>query len=353
MAETTAKQQVGAFQIKGLSDLSRTATRFLKQHPNRAELAVKVALETAASQFDESANIEGLPDALKPFVVARPRGNDMIGVSEAASRLNVSRTTVYDWADKGTLLAWRGTKRGLTIPAEQILGEGRVVEGVDRVVDIIGDPELAWEFLSVEGPFADPERSSDRYAERRSTSRSARFRSVLRHSHYVTKSSYPEDRVEALLTRIRLPPSYRIFSTRHAKTPLGTAPSDSRFCAATSGFTVLYAAPDFATAFIEVVVRDRFRRKKDREIALKEVTLRSSAQISSSPRSKLSILDLRKDGCTRLGAPTDAVNAKNHAAGRALGRDLYTNHNQVDGSSSPPGLPANTSMRSSIARPQA
>lgn len=147
----------------------------------------------------------------------------------------------------------------------------------------------------------------------------------------MTKTSYPEDRVEALLKQIKLPPSFRIFPTRHAKTPLGTAPANSRFCTSTSGFTVLYVAPDFATAFIEVVVRDRFRRKKDREIALKEVTLRSSAQISSSPRSKLSILDLRKDGCTRLGAPTDAVNAKNHAAGRALGRDLYTNHAQVDG----------------------
>jgi len=147
----------------------------------------------------------------------------------------------------------------------------------------------------------------------------------------VTKSSYPDGRVEALLRQIKLPPSYRIFPTRHAKTPLGTAPADSRFCASTSGFTVLYVTPDFATGFIEVVVRDRFRRKKDREIALKEVTLRSSAQISSSPRSKLSILDLRKDGCTRLGAPTDAVNAKNHAAGRALGPEIYTNHTQVDG----------------------
>lgn len=155
MAETAAKQQVGAFQIKSLSGLSRTATRFLKQHPSRAELAVKVALETAASQFRESADTEGVPDALKPFAVAKPRGNDMIGVSEAASRLNVSRTTVYDWAEKGTLLAWRGTKRGLTIPAEQILGEGRVVEGIDGVIDIIGDPELTWEFLSVESPFAD------------------------------------------------------------------------------------------------------------------------------------------------------------------------------------------------------
>lgn len=155
MAETAGKQQDSAFEVKGLTGLSRSATRFLKQHPNWAELAVKVALETAASQLDESANTEGVPDALKPFVVIRPRGNDMVGVSEAASRLNVSRTTVYDWAEKGTLLAWRATKRGLTIPAEQILGEGRVVEGIDKVVNIIGDPEFTWEFLSVEGPFAD------------------------------------------------------------------------------------------------------------------------------------------------------------------------------------------------------
>jgi len=131
----------------------------------------------------------------------------------------------------------------------------------------------------------------------------------------VTKSTYSKDRVEAVLIKIKLPPSYRIFPTRHAKTPLGTTPADSRFCAAKSGFTVLYTSPDFATAFIEVVVRDRFTRMKEREIGLKEVTLRSTALISSKARTKLALLDLRKDGCTRLGAPTDAVNARNHAAG--------------------------------------
>ena len=44
----------------------------------------------------------------------------------------------------------------------------------------------------------------------------------------MTKGSYPEDRVEALLTQIKLPPSYRIFPTQHAKTPLGTALFASR-----------------------------------------------------------------------------------------------------------------------------
>ncbi|WP_371810247.1 helix-turn-helix domain-containing protein [Ruegeria sp. HKCCD8929] len=77
----------------------------------------------------------------------------MISVSEAAARLKLSRTTVYDWVDKGILLAWRGTKRGLTIPAEQILGEGRVLDGLNDVVEAIGDAEIAWEYLSTETTF--------------------------------------------------------------------------------------------------------------------------------------------------------------------------------------------------------
>jgi len=155
MASAATKQQDGGFQIKGLTGLSRNAARFLKQHPNRAELAVKVALETAASQLDDAAALDGVPQSLRPFVIAKQRGAETINVSEAAARLKVSRTTIYDWAERGTLLAWRSTKRGLTIPAEQILGEGRVVEGMDQVVEIIGDPELTWDFLSVEAPFTD------------------------------------------------------------------------------------------------------------------------------------------------------------------------------------------------------
>ena len=141
---------------------------------------------------------------------------------------------------------------------------------------------------------------------------------------------YPQDRIEDVLTRTKLPPSYRIIPARHAGTPLGTVPADSRFCASQDGFTVLYAAPDFATAFIETVVRDRFTQKTEREIALREVTERTWVLIASRARTKLSIVDLRDDGCVRLGAPTDAVRARNHSAGRALGRALYTEHEHVD-----------------------
>ena len=96
-----------------------------------------------------------VPEDLEPFIVQRLPGSDTIGVSETASCLKVSRTTVYDWVEKKILLAWKSTKRGLTIPAEQILGPGKVVPGIARVLEIIDDPELAWAFLTQEWPFAD------------------------------------------------------------------------------------------------------------------------------------------------------------------------------------------------------
>lgn len=120
-------------------------------------MAVAAALEAAAVQYEaeDSGSAVAVPEALKSFVVHRPLESDVIGVSEAAVRLNISRTTVYDWVEKKRLLGWKSTKRGLRIPTEQILGPGKVVPGLPEVRAIIDDPELAWEFLSKEWPFAD------------------------------------------------------------------------------------------------------------------------------------------------------------------------------------------------------
>ena len=147
----------------------------------------------------------------------------------------------------------------------------------------------------------------------------------------MTAGVYPRERVEDVLTKARLPASYRIIPRRHLGTPLGVASGDSRFCAKADGYTVLYATPEFATALIEVIVRDRFTRLRQREVLLKEITERAWARIVTKPRAKLSLLDLRKDGCVRLGAPTDAVNARNHAAGRVLGRAIHAEHKDIDG----------------------
>ena len=153
---TGAAGDVVGFLVEGIPALSQSAKEFVLQRPREARLAVAVALETAAAQCEtEEGSTIGVPEKLRPFVVHRPQGDDIIGVSEAAARLKVSRTTVYDWVGKEVLLAWQSTKRGLSIPAAQILGPGRVVPDLADVVQTVGDPELAWAFLTQEWPFED------------------------------------------------------------------------------------------------------------------------------------------------------------------------------------------------------
>lgn len=136
--------------------LSSSAARFVRRHPRQAGMAVAAALEAAASQYQakDRDSAGGLAEALTPFVVLKSPGADTVGVSEAAERLRISRTTVYDWVEKKILLGWKSTKRGLTIPAEQILGPGKVAPGIPELLRIIEDPELAWAFLSEVWPFA-------------------------------------------------------------------------------------------------------------------------------------------------------------------------------------------------------
>ena len=71
-------------------------------------------------------------------------------------------------------------------------------------------------------------------------------------------TGYARAQVEAVLTQ-RSVHATRLFRRHHAD-PIGIVPSPSRFCAG-SKFAVLYGATDFDTAFLEVIVRDRFVRE--------------------------------------------------------------------------------------------
>ena len=144
-------------------------------------------------------------------------------------------------------------------------------------------------------------------------------------------AGYPRERIESVLRKARFPDCYRIVPSRYRESPLGTIPADSRFCSRNAGYTVLYAAPDFATSFIETVVRDRFVHRSRRDVALSEIALRCWVGIRSQPETVLTLLDLRGDGCGRIGAPTDAVQARNHAAGRALAKAIYAQHTDIEG----------------------
>jgi len=154
------KQSEAAFDgaVLALPELSAAAAEFVQQHPDEARVAVTAALEAVAARFDSVRSESRIPDSLRPFVdeaSAAVADGELIGPEEAARRLGVSRATVYNWIDSQRLLGWRLTRQGTLIPAEQILGRGEVVPGIDRVLEILPEPRSAWRFLKEESPFFD------------------------------------------------------------------------------------------------------------------------------------------------------------------------------------------------------
>jgi hypothetical protein len=143
-------------------------------------------------------------------------------------------------------------------------------------------------------------------------------------------SLYPRERVEAVLRPLALASAHRIILRPRLAAPLAVHPSKSRFC---DGRTcaVLYGANDFATAFIEVVVRDRFVQSDRRVVPFGDIAARGWVEFALVGDEPLKMVDLRESGCLVLGAPTDAAHARNQAAGRALSRALYEQHSDIDG----------------------
>ena len=149
-----------------LPALSATAAAFVRLHPGQAQFAIIAALEAAAVQFESliRSNLE-IPDSLRPYLVEPTPGVlplGVIGPEEAARRLEVSRATVYNWIEDGRLIGWRLTRQGTQIPAEQIVGPGELITGIDRVLQVIPEPRAAWRFLNEESQHFDvPQRPID------------------------------------------------------------------------------------------------------------------------------------------------------------------------------------------------
>jgi len=142
--------------------LSRAAVRFVETHPDEAQRVVATALETAAAleATGVPAATRSIPSALQRLVTsARTDSGDgrVLSISEAAEMLKVTRVTVYAWIEAKRLIAWRATRRGVLIPAEQITGPGEVVAGIERVLAVIAEPAAAWDFLTEESPYVHPD----------------------------------------------------------------------------------------------------------------------------------------------------------------------------------------------------
>ncbi len=134
--------------------LSRAAVHFVEAHPAEAQRIVAAALETAAALEATGVPVvsRSIPSALQRLVTfARADSGEgrMLSISEAAEVLQVTRVTVYAWIEAKRLLAWRATRRGVLIPAEQIVGPGEVVPGIERVL------AAAWDFLTEQSPYVE------------------------------------------------------------------------------------------------------------------------------------------------------------------------------------------------------
>jgi excisionase family DNA binding protein len=143
--------------------LSRAAVQFVEKHPNEVTGIVASALEAAALEAGLVQPKERvLPEALRRLVVSRASDSGegrVLSISEAAELLEVTRVTVYAWIESKRLLAWRATRRGVLIPAEQIVGAGEVMPGIRQVLAVIPDAEAAWDFLDEESAFVEAEKS--------------------------------------------------------------------------------------------------------------------------------------------------------------------------------------------------
>jgi RES domain len=123
---------------------------------------------------------------------------------------------------------------------------------------------------------------------------------------------YPRERVREVLRPLSLATAHRIVLKPYLSDPLTVRSSKSRFCDGRT-YAVLYAAGDFATAFAEVVVRDRLVQRDRRLVPFGDIAARGWVEFASN-QVPLQMVDLRESGCLILGAPTDTAHARNQAA---------------------------------------
>lgn len=125
------------------------------------------------------------------------------------------------------------------------------------------------------------------------------------------------------LTRRFQPSAYvRCTPWSHRGTPLGMGFGRTRFASPTDAFKPLYVAADLATVMAEAIVRDRFEGAASRDLDITDIQAWGACEVGAAA-TPLRVLDLRTDGCFRLGVSTDIVGAKAQDEARSFSQALY------------------------------
>ena len=140
---------------------------------------------------------------------------------------------------------------------------------------------------------------------------------------------YDPDRLRRRLRDVRLGRVFRVIHRDRRSTPLGAAAAPSRFSDPEGRYAVLYASDAVRCAFWETLGRNRFARRRRRELPRTEVEAQLVVSIGST--GTLTLIDLRDDGPVRIGAPSAVAHDGNHAAGRALSAAVHAGVPEADG----------------------
>jgi hypothetical protein len=126
----------------------------------------------------------------------------------------------------------------------------------------------------------------------------------------------------------------RIYPTRYPD-PLGYAKASSRFSdprqrVLRTRFGVLYLGDTLKVCFLEALLRDR-RNRVIGEYVIAESELRSRRYVRVEPVSTLNLVDLRGDGCVRMGIPSDVPRSSKQALSRRWSLAFYQHPSRPDG----------------------
>jgi hypothetical protein len=92
---------------------------------------------------------EGLERLAQTAVEVSPEtwsGSEVLGPEALSQRLKVARSTVHNWRRDHLVIALRKGVRNHVYPLRQFVGS-KPVGGIAPVIEAIGDPEEAWEWL--------------------------------------------------------------------------------------------------------------------------------------------------------------------------------------------------------------
>lgn len=140
---------------------------------------------------------------------------------------------------------------------------------------------------------------------------------------------YNPARIRGQLRAVWIERMFRLIHRKHRRRPLGAVPAPSRFSDPAGQYAVLYAAEAVRCSFWEALARNRFTRRKRRELPRGDVEARLVVSLRSTEA--LQLVDLRGDGPIRIAAPTAVAHDTNHAAGRALSSATHADIPEADG----------------------